>query len=84
MASRNMYFTGECDNFQSGPFEVLFPNGTTTVKFPINITDDDVYEGDESFTLVIDDSLPDLVVLGTPYRATVVVKDDERSKQFYF
>ena len=77
-----MCLTGECDSFQPGPFEVHFPNGTTRVKFPINLTDDDVYEGDESFTLAIVNNLPNLVVLGTPYRATVVVRDDEKSKQF--
>ena len=76
-----MYFTGECDNFQSGPFKVHFPNGITAVKFPINITDDGFYEGSESFTLVIiDDDLPSVVVRGEPYEATVVIRDDENSK----
>ena len=55
----------------------MIPNGTTKVTFPINITDDDVYEGDESFTLAIDRNLPNLVNLGTTYRATVLIKDDE-------
>ena len=77
---RAIFLTGECDKFQPGPFEVHFPNGTTKVTFPINIIDDDVYEDDESFTLAIVDNLPDLVVRGTPYRATVVVRDDENSK----
>ena len=75
-----MYFTGECDDFQSGPFKVHFPNGTTAVKFTIIITDDGLYEGSESFTLVIDDNLPLRVVRGEPYETTVVIRDDEKSK----
>ena len=74
------YISGRCDKFQFRPFEVPFPTDKTTVMFPINIADDDVYEGDESFILTIEDSLPSLVSLGTRYRATVVIKDDEESK----
>ena len=74
------YLSVRCDKFQSGSFQVLIPNGKSTVRFPINITDDDAFEGDESFTLIIEDNLPDLVNLGTDYRATVVIKDDEQSK----
>ena len=69
---------GECGTFRAGSFDILFPNGTTEVKFPINIPDDDIYEGDESFTLVIDNNLPSLVNLGTHDRATVFIRDDEK------
>ena len=72
------YLTGECDKFWSRSFDVLFPNGTTEVTFPIAIIDDDIYERDESFTLVIDRNLPSLVNLGTTYRATVFIHDDEK------
>ena len=77
-----MYCAGQCDNLQWGPFEVHFPNGTSAVTFTININDDDYYEGDESFTLAIDDNLPDHVFLSDPYRATVTIRDDEKSKHF--
>ena len=63
-----------------GPFEVIFPNGTTTVTFPVNITDDDVYEEYESFDLVISNNLPNLVNLGYPNRAAIVIVDDEKRK----
>ena len=77
-----MYCAGECDNLQWGPFEVYFPNGTSAVNLTINITDDDFHEGDESFYLVIDDNLPDRVFLNDPYRTTIIIRDDEKSKQF--
>ena len=75
-----MCLAEECDRFSETTFDVIFPNGTTTVTFLINITDDDIYEGDESFTLQIQDSLPNLVTLGEPSIATVVIQEDENSK----
>ena len=74
------YLTERCDNFQSGLFEVIFPNGTTRVTFPVNITDDDVYEEYESFNLVINNNLPNRVNLGHPNRAAIVIVDDEKRK----
>ena len=77
----HMYCTGACDNLQSGPFEVRFLNGTSAVNFTINISDDDFYEGDESFNLTIVDNLPDQVFLTEPSRTTVIIRDDEESEQ---
>lgn len=74
------YLTGRCNNFQSGPFEVIFPNGTTRVNFSVNITDDDVYEVNESFNLVIVTNLPTLVNLGHPNKAAITIVDDEKRK----
>ena len=75
-----MHFAEECDQFSETTYDVIFPNGTTTVTFFINITNDDIYEGDESFTLQIQDSLPTLVTLGEPNIATVVIQEDEDSE----
>ena len=74
------YLVEECDQFSETTYEVIFSNGTTTVTFSINITNDDIYEGDESFTLQIQDSLPALVTLGEPNIATVIIQEDEDSK----
>lgn len=74
-------FTERCDKYQDGPFEVLIHNGTTRVRFPIKITDDDIYEGDELlFTLMIDNLLPSRVNLGRINSAEVYIKDDEKCK----
>ena len=75
------YFTEECD-LPPWAFEVHFPNGTTTVKFPVNVTDDDLYEGEETFNLIILNELPDRVTLDKPLRTGVYISDDEKSKQF--
>ena len=70
-------------------FEAYFPPGTTTFQIHINITDDDVYEGDESFRLRITDNVEPRYVsrfvrTGNPNAVTVIIRDDEESKQFLF
>ena len=60
---------------------VRFPSGTSTVKFAFNITDDDLYEGDETFNLVLD-TMHNFIVRGEPFRTTVTIRDDEKSKKF--
>ena len=73
----------ECDQFNAETYEVFIRNGTTTRTISINITNDDIYEGDESFTLQIDSSLPDLVTLGQQNTATVVIQEDEKRKYLF-
>ena len=75
-----MFLAEECDRFSASSIDVIILNGTTRQTFPINITNDDVYEGDESFTLEIQDSLPTRVTLGETSTATVVIQEDEDSK----
>ena len=77
-----MYFTGECHDIQFEPFEVYFPNGTSTAKFTVNITDDDFYEFDEVANFVIVNDFPDRVLRGTSTTTSVTIKNDEKSKQF--
>ena len=80
-----MYFTAVCDDVKLGPYEVRIPSGTSTVKSAINVTDDDFYEGDELFNLVINKVFVDGVDgvdRGIPFRSTATIRDDEESKQF--
>ena len=66
-------------------FEAHFPAGTATFQIPINITDDDLYEGDESFRLRINrNGLPRYVYTGYPNTVTIIVRDDEECKQLLF
>ena len=76
------YLADNCDEFSSvkPSYEVQFPKGTTTKEFYVNITDDDVYEGDEWFTLFIENSLPNRVNLGPPDMADIVIEDDDDCK----
>jgi len=69
-----------CD-YESGGYTVTFPAGITRVSFDVNITDDDVFEGLETFSLTItSSSLPSHVTRGDPYTATVIIVDDEERK----
>ena len=66
----------------SGPFYVTFPAGENQVKFVISITNDDVVENNESFTLSINpSSLPLGVTVGDPSQTTVTIIDDDSEYQ---
>ena len=74
------YLTEDCDNFERTLYTAYFPNGTTAVSVPINITDDDVYEENESFYITIIDPHAHRVAVGTPSRAEVVIWNDDKCK----
>ena len=59
---------------------VTFPASSSTVEsFDINILDDNVYEGDETFRITIDASrLPNWVKVGSQASAVMTIMDDER------
>ena len=65
-------------DYDSGPYTVTFLAGSTTATFNVPINDDDILEGNETFMLTIDPSLPDGVTRGTPSEATVTIVDDDR------
>jgi len=65
-------------DYNSGPYSVTFPAGVTSVTFDVPITDDNILEGSENFTLTIDQSsLPASVFHGDPGEATVNIVDDD-------
>ena len=72
--------TVSCDRFSAATYTVTIVSGTTSAVLPIEIADDGIYEGDESFTLEILNSLQNLVTLGRISTATVVIEEDEDSK----
>ena len=45
--------------------------------FNVSINDDDMFEGNENFTLAIDVSLPTGIMVGDPRQATVIIVDDD-------
>ena len=75
-----LYPTVSCDRFSAQIYTVTIVNGTASETLAIDITDDGIYEGDESFTLEIQDNLQNLVTLGRISTATVVIEEDEDSK----
>ena len=72
--------TGGTD-YGSGPYNATIPAGQTRTTFDVPITDNDIVEGDEDFTLTIDpSSLRSNVTVGDPDQTTVTKVDDD-SKQ---
>ena len=72
--------TAECD-YRREPYYVPIPAGEKERPFDAIIYDDDLYETNEHFMLVIDeDSLPDRIEREKPYRSTVTIEDDEKGK----
>ena len=47
-----LFVTGG-DDYEPGPFNVTIPAGEISVPFNISITDDNVFEGNRSFNLII-------------------------------
>ena len=73
-----VHLIAEDDFTGSGPFYVTFPAEENQVKFDISITNDDVVENNESFTLSINpSSLPLGVTVGDPSQTTVTIIDDD-------
>ena len=50
----------------------------SSVYFNVSINDDNVLEGNENFTLTINQSsLPDHITVGDPAQATVIIEDND-------
>lgn len=62
-------------DYNSGPYSVTFPAGMTSVLFDIQINDDNIIEGNESFTLNIINSSG--ITASNPSQATVIIRDDD-------
>ena len=65
-------------------YNVTFPVNVTTRSVDIPVCDDRVFEGDESFSvLIVSNSLPDNVINGTVDQATVIIVDDDCKLYIY-
>ena len=78
IASKLSYFVGGGIDYNSGPFDCLFPAGMTFAELNISIIDDNIVEGDENFTLSINpSSLPYGVIAIHPGHTTVTITDND-------
>ena len=78
--SHSIYVTSDGQDYTGGDYSVIFPAGSTKENFGIPITDDNIFELDETFflTLVIPQPAQDIGVMrGDPFMATVTIIDDE-------
>ena len=71
------YITGG-EDYETGPYTVVIPAGMANVLFNISITNDDIYEGNETFNLIVNvTSLPLNVTIGDPNQATIIIFNDD-------
>ena len=74
------YYTGE--DYEPGPYDVIISAEMTSVLFNITITNDDVYEGNETFNLIVNvSSLSSNVTVGDISQATITIMNDD-GKQY--
>ena len=77
-----MYTVGS--DYNSGPYLVTIPAGENDVTFTITITDDDIREMSETFSLIIDpSSLPNGVTSSSNVTVTILDHDGEGRKIMY-
>ena len=72
--------TSDGQDYTGGDYSVIFPARSTKESFSIPITDDDIFETDETFflTLVIPQPAQDIGVMrADPYMATVTIINDD-------
>ena len=66
------------DDYGSGPFSVTFSAGMTSNSFDIPITDDTIFEGNETFTVtIVSSTLSTQVMEGVGCVVTVTIIDDD-------
>ena len=71
-----MYFVG--GDYNSGNYTVEIPASRSVVSFNVSITDDNVFEGNENFTLSLTVPLStEGILVGEPRRTTVIIIDDD-------
>ena len=65
------------DDYNTGPFDVEFSAGMTLAPFNVTIARDNIFEGNETFYLLINQSaLPSEVSVEDPGQTTVIIVDD--------
>ena len=70
--------TGNVD-YQRGPFSLMFRASVNSIPVIVGLIDDNIFEGNENFTLTINDdplSLPNNVMVTQPSKVVVVISDN--------
>ena len=74
------YMISDREDYSGGDYSVILPAGSTKESFSIPITDDDIFETDETFflTLVIPQPALDIGVMrGVPFMCNVTITNDD-------
>ena len=76
--------TGNTD-YQRRPFSLTFSASINSIPVVVRLIDDNIFEGNENFTLTIDSSkLPDRVTVVQPSEVVVVITDDNDGKYIMY
>ena len=63
---------------------MMFPPGNTNVPLDIQITNDNILESNETFSLnIISSSVPDRVTIGSPGQSAVTIIDNDSKWPLY-
>ena len=66
------------EDYEPGPYTVAFLAKITSAFLDISITNDEIFEGNETFDLALNlSSLPPNVTVGDIGRATVLILNDD-------
>ena len=66
-------------DYQSGPYTVMIPAGSTNALFDVRITDDNIFEIlPQFFYLVITQTSQPILVIPVPEQVRVTILDDDR------
>lgn len=75
----NYYNLIGTEDYDSGPYAVTIPANMTIVPIDVAINNDNIYENNEEFYVIIDSkSLPVNIIVGTPNQTTVTIVDNDR------
>ena len=72
------FYCNAGEDYEVGPYTVIIPAGMDSVFFNVSIINDEIYEGNETFNLIVNvTSLPLNVTVGDPNQATITVFNDD-------
>ena len=64
------------NDYNPGPYNVIFPAGETRMFCDVSINDDNIMEENEEFLLFID-SLPDGIMYGSLITTTITIRRND-------
>ena len=79
-----LWVIGGGEDYDSGPYPIMFLAGMTSIPFSISINNDTTFEANETFMININSQLPYNIMVGDPVEAIVTIVDDDSKYNFHF
>ena len=77
-----LWVIGGGEDYDSGPYSIMFLAGMTSVPFSILINNDTTFEANETFMITINSQLSYAIMVGDPVEAIVTIVDDDSKYNF--